>query len=148
MARMTYAKAVSNAIAEEMRRDERVILMGLDVGAYGNAFGATQGLFREFGAERVIDMPISEAGYVGAAVGAAATGLRPVAEVQFADFVTIAMDQICNQAANMRYMFGGSANCTSCLRSIPPSRCTAFQNAGILVCLHARLKSCCTGYCT
>jgi pyruvate dehydrogenase E1 component beta subunit len=108
MARMTYAKAVANAIAEEMRRDDTVVLMGLDVGAYGNAFGATQGLFREFGGKRVMDMPISEAGYVGAAVGAAATGLRPIAEVQFADFVTIAMDQLCNQAANMRYMFGGS----------------------------------------
>lgn len=108
MSKMTYAKAVTNAIAEEMRRDERVILMGLDVGPYGNSFGATKGLYEEFGGERVLDMPISEAGYVGAAVGAAATGLRPIVELQFSDWLTIASDQLCNQAANMRYMFGGT----------------------------------------
>ncbi len=107
MSRMSYAKAVKTAIAEEMRRDQNVILMGLDVGAYGNAFGATKGLYEEFGPERILDMPISEAGYVGAAVGAAATGLRPIAELQFSDWLTIASDQLCNQAANMRYMFGG-----------------------------------------
>jgi len=104
---ITYCKAVAEAIAEEMRRDETVILMGLDIGPYGGSFGATKGLYEEFGGERVLDMPISEAGYVGAAVGAAATGLRPVVELQFSDWVTIAMDQLCNQAANMRYMFGG-----------------------------------------
>jgi len=107
MSRITYAKAVANALAEEMRRDKNVILMGLDIGPYGGAFGATKGLYEEFGGERVLDMPISEAGYVGAAVGAAATGMRPVVELQFSDWVTIATDQICNQAANMHYMFGG-----------------------------------------
>ena len=108
MSRMSYAKAVKTAIAEEMRRDDKVILMGLDVGAYGNAFGATKGLYEEFGPERVLDMPISEAGYVGSAVGAAATGLRPIVELQFCDWLTIASDQLCNQAANMRYMYGGT----------------------------------------
>jgi pyruvate/2-oxoglutarate/acetoin dehydrogenase E1 component len=108
MSRISYARAVKNAIAEEMRRDDKVILMGLDVGPYGNAFGATKGLYEEFGPERVLDMPISEAGYVGAAVGAAATGLRPIVELQFSDWLTIASDQLCNQAANMRYMFGGT----------------------------------------
>jgi acetoin:2,6-dichlorophenolindophenol oxidoreductase subunit beta len=108
MSRMTFAKALRDAMSEEMRKDDKVILMGLDVGAYGNAFGVTKGMFEEFGGDRILDMPISEAGYVGAAVGAAATGMRPIAEVQFADWVTIATDQICNQAANMRYMSGGA----------------------------------------
>lgn len=108
MSRMSFAKAVKTAIAEEMRRDPNVVLIGLDIGAYGNAFGATKGLYEEFGPERILDMPISEAGYVGAAVGAAATGLRPIAELQFSDWLTIASDQLCNQAANMRYMFGGT----------------------------------------
>ena len=107
MSKMTFAKAIGAAMAEEMRRDPKVILTGLDVGAYGNAFGVTIGMYDEFGPDRIIDMPISEAGYVGASVGAAATGLRTITELQFSDWVTIAMDQICNQAANMRYMFGG-----------------------------------------
>ena len=107
MSKKSFVKTVSTAIAEEMRRDDKVILIGLDVGAYGNAFGATKGLYEEFGPDRVLDMPISEAGYVGAAVGAATTGMRPIVELQFSDWLTIASDQLCNQAANMRYMFGG-----------------------------------------
>jgi pyruvate dehydrogenase E1 component beta subunit len=107
MRTITYAQAISEALAEEMRRDPNVALWGLDVGPYGGAFAATVGLFEEFGPERVIDMPISEAGYVGAGVGAAATGLRPVVELQFSDWITIASDMLVNQAAKMRYMFGG-----------------------------------------
>jgi len=84
-----------------------VILWGLDIGPYGGANGATRGLFEEFGAGRVIDMPISELGYVGLGVGAAATGLRPVIELQFSDWITLASEMIINQAAKMRYMFGG-----------------------------------------
>ena len=107
MRKITYAQAIAEATAEEMRRDPRVVVWGLDVGPYGGAFAATAGLYREFGPERVIDMPISEAGYVGAGVGAAITGLRPVVELQFSDWLTIASDQLINHAAKMRYMFGG-----------------------------------------
>ncbi|MBC8450119.1 MAG: alpha-ketoacid dehydrogenase subunit beta [Chloroflexi bacterium] len=107
MRTLTYAQALAEAMAEEMRRDPAVVLWGIDIGPYGGAFGATRGLYEEFGPERVIDMPVSEAGYVGAGVGAAATGLRPVVELQFSDWITIASDMLINQAANMRYMFGG-----------------------------------------
>ena len=117
MRQITFAEAVAEALREEMRRDSRVVLWGLDVGPYGGAFGATRGLFEEFGGERVIDMPISEAGYVGAGVGAAITGLRPVVELQFSDWITIASDQLINHAAKMRYMFGGRLSVPLVLRA-------------------------------
>jgi len=117
MRTITYAEAVSEALAEEMRRDPDVVIWGLDVGPYGGAFAATKGLAEEFGPERVIDMPISEAGYVGAGVGAAATGLRPVVELQFSDWITIASDMLVNQAAKMRYMFGGEISVPMVLRA-------------------------------
>jgi hypothetical protein len=104
---MTYAEAVRLALREEMQRDPRVFLMGEDIGIYGGAFGVTRGLFEEFGEERVRDTPISEAAIAGAAIGAALTGMRPVAEFQFSDFMAIAMDQIVNQGAKLRFMFGG-----------------------------------------
>lgn len=107
MREISYCEALSEAMGEEMRRDPRVVLWGLDVGPYGSAFAATKGLYEEFGPERVIDMPISEAGYVGAGVGAAMTGLRPIVELQFSDWITIAMDQLVNHAAKIRYMLGG-----------------------------------------
>ena len=91
--------------------------MGEDVGVYGGAFGVSAGMIDEFGPERVMDTPISEAAIAGAAVGAAVSGLRPVAEIMFSDFVTIAMDQIVNQAAKMRYMFGGQAKVPFVLRA-------------------------------
>ncbi|OGO35476.1 MAG: hypothetical protein A2147_04755 [Chloroflexi bacterium RBG_16_57_8] len=94
---------------EEMLADENVILLGEDVGRYGGAFKVSQGLWDEFGEERVIDTPLSEAAIAGAAVGAALTGMRPIAEIMYIDFMTIAMDQIVNQAAKMKYMFGGKA---------------------------------------
>jgi pyruvate/2-oxoglutarate/acetoin dehydrogenase E1 component len=106
---MTYAEAVRQALREEMQNDPRVFLMGEDIGIYGGAFGVTRGLFEEFGAERVIDTPISEAAIAGGAIGAALTGMRPVAEFQFSDFMGIAMDQIVNQGAKLRFMFGGKA---------------------------------------
>ncbi len=109
MVTMTYVEAITDAIRVEMQRDESVFVMGEDVGVYGGIFGATRGLYAEFGAERVRDTAISEAIIAGAATGAAVTGLRPVAEIMFIDFTTIAMDQIVNQAAKMRYMFGGKA---------------------------------------
>ncbi len=109
MREITYAQAIREAMSEEMRRDESVIFIGEDIGLYGGAFGLSVGMFEEFGPRRVRDTPISEAAIAGAAVGAAATGLRPIAEIMFMDFVTLTMDQIVNQAAKMRYMYGGKA---------------------------------------
>ncbi len=106
---MTYAEAIRSALREEMQRDERVFLMGEDIGIYGGAFGVTRGLLEEFGEKRVRDTPISEAVIAGAAIGAALAGMRPVAEFQFSDFMTIGMDQIVNQGAKIRFMFGGKA---------------------------------------
>ena len=106
---MTYAEAIRSALREEMQRDQRVFLMGEDIGIYGGAFGVTRGLFEEFGEKRVRDTPISEAVIAGSAIGAALTGMRPVAEFQFSDFMAIGMDQIVNQGAKIRYMFGGKA---------------------------------------
>jgi pyruvate dehydrogenase E1 component beta subunit len=114
---LTFAQALGEAMAEEMRRDPAVVLWGIDIGPYGGAFSVTRGLYDEFGPERVIDMPVSEAGYTGCGVGAAATGLRPVIELQFSDWITIASDQLINQAANMRYMFGGEISIPMVLRA-------------------------------
>jgi len=117
MPEITYAQALKDAMSEEMRRDERVFLLGEDVGPYGGAFGVTRGMIEEFGAERVRDTPISEAAITGAAVGAAMTGLRPIVEIMFSDFITIAMDQLVNQAAKARYQFGGQASVPMVLRA-------------------------------
>jgi pyruvate/2-oxoglutarate/acetoin dehydrogenase E1 component len=114
---ITYAQAIKEAMCEEMRADENVFLMGEDVGLYGGAFGVSVGMFEEFGAERVKDTPISEAVIAGAAAGAAVTGMRPIAEIMFSDFTTISMDQLVNQAAKMRYMFGGKAKVPMVLRT-------------------------------
>ena len=116
MKEMTYKEAVKLAMVEEMRRDENVFLMGEDVGLYGGAFGVSVGMLDEFGEERVRDTPISEAVIAGAAAGAAVTGMRPIAEIMFMDFSTIAMDALVNQAAKMRYMFGGKAKVPMVLR--------------------------------
>jgi acetoin:2,6-dichlorophenolindophenol oxidoreductase subunit beta len=107
MRQLFYNQAIAEALAEEMRRDPLVILWGIDIGPYGGANAATKGLYDEFGKDRVIDMPVSELGYVGLGVGAAATGIRPVIELQFSDWITLASEMIINQAAKMRYMFGG-----------------------------------------
>jgi acetoin:2,6-dichlorophenolindophenol oxidoreductase subunit beta len=117
MRTLTYAQALAEGMAEEMRRDPSVVLWGIDIGPYGGAFAATRGLYEEFGPERIIDMPVSEAGYTGCGVGAAATGLRPVIELQFSDWITIASDMLINQAANMRYMFGGEISVPLVLRA-------------------------------
>jgi pyruvate dehydrogenase E1 component beta subunit len=107
---ITYAEAIREALAGAMTDDPRVILMGEDVGVYGGAFGVSGDLVHRFGTDRVIDTPISELGIAGAAVGAAMTGMRPVLEIQFSDFITLAMEQIVNQAAKIHFMFGGKAN--------------------------------------
>jgi pyruvate dehydrogenase E1 component beta subunit len=117
MRELTYAQAINEAMSLEMRRDENVFLMGEDVGLYGGAFGVSVGMFQEFGPERVRDTPISEAAIAGAAAGAAVTGMRPIAEIMFSDFITISMDQLVNQAAKMRYMFGGKAKVPMVLRA-------------------------------
>jgi len=104
---IVFAQAVRTALLEEMRRDERVILMGEDIGVYGGVYGTTRGLMNIFGEERVRDTPISEAGIVGLAIGAALAGLRPVAEIMYCDFMTQASDMFVNNAAKLRYMSGG-----------------------------------------
>jgi pyruvate/2-oxoglutarate/acetoin dehydrogenase E1 component/TPP-dependent pyruvate/acetoin dehydrogenase alpha subunit len=114
---MTIGQAVSAAQAEEIRRDENVIVMGEDVGLYGGAYQATRGLSAEFGTDRVIDTAISEAAIAGAAVGAALRGMRPMAEIMYVDFVTIAMDQLVHVGAYNRYMFGGKAKVPMVLRT-------------------------------
>jgi len=106
---ITYLEAIREALAEEMRRDPKVYVLGEDVGSYGGAFGATQGLFDEFGEMRCIDTPISESAIVGISIGSALRGYRPVAEMQFGDFISCAFDQIVNQAATLRYRYGGRA---------------------------------------
>jgi 2-oxoisovalerate dehydrogenase E1 component beta subunit len=107
---LTYLDAIREALAEEMRRDPKVFVLGEDVGAYGGAFGATQGLYEEFGELRVVDTPISESAIIGVSIGAALRGYRPVAEMQFADFISCGFDQIVNQAATLRYRYGGRAS--------------------------------------
>ena len=107
MKMMTYAEGIREGMSIRMREDPNVILFGEDVGKFGGCFGVSMGMFDEFGPERVRDTPISEGAIIGCAVGSAATGLRPIAELMFCDFLTVGMDQLVNQAAKMRYMFGG-----------------------------------------
>jgi acetoin:2,6-dichlorophenolindophenol oxidoreductase subunit beta len=114
---ITYAEAVREALAQAMAADERVFVLGEDVGVYGGAFGVTGDLVHRFGEERVRDTPISELGIVGAAVGAALAGMRPVVEIQFSDFTAQAMDQIVNQAAKIHFMLGGAATVPMVLRA-------------------------------
>ena len=127
---MTYADAIKDALRIAMRQDPTVILMGEDVAggamidhlanddAWGGPMGVTKGLVQEFGRDRILDTPITEAGFIGAAVGAAATGLRPVAELMFVDFFGCCMDQIFDQGAKLRYMFGGKAKCPVVIRTM------------------------------
>lgn len=114
---VTYLAAINQALHEEMRRDENVFVMGEDVGELGGAFKATDGLLHAFGEDRVIDMPISESLIVGAGIGAAILGMRPVLEMQFGDFIACAFDQIVNTAATLRYRHGGRAACPLVIRS-------------------------------
>jgi pyruvate dehydrogenase E1 component beta subunit len=114
---LTFAQAVREALAEEMRRDARVCIFGEDVAEAGTPFKVLSGLVEEFGAERVIDTPISEAGFTGMGVGAAMTGLRPVVDIMFGDFLTLTMDQMVNQAAKVHYMSGGTWKVPMVLRT-------------------------------
>lgn len=117
MPKMNLIQAVNSALRLEMRRDERVVVMGEDVGNFGGVFRATQGLHEEFGPDRVFDTPLAEAGIIGTAIGMALYGLRPVPEIQFADFIYPAFDQIVNEAAKMRYRSGGQFTCPMVIRT-------------------------------
>jgi len=115
--KITFAEAIAEAIAEEMRRDERVFIMGEDVGVWGGLYSATKGLLEEFGEKRVRDTPISEAAIVGCGIGAALAGLRPIVEIMYIDFITIAMDQIVNHAAKLKYISGGQVKVPLVIRT-------------------------------
>jgi len=117
MAQITYRDALRQALVDAMEADDSVLVIGEEVGRYGGAYGVTKGLIEQFGQARVLDTPISEAGIVGTAVGAAMSGLRPVAELMYVDFIGMTMDQLCNQAAKIRYMFGGQIGVPMVLRT-------------------------------
>ncbi len=117
MREITFQQAIRESMSQEMRENELVYLMGEDIGVYGGAFGVTNGMIGEFGKERIRDTPISEIGFTGAAVGSAITGMRPIVEIQFSDFLLVTIDQLVNQAAKMRYMFGGKGKVPMVLRT-------------------------------
>lgn len=130
MREITYAASIAEAIKEEMKQDENVIVIGEDVGPYGGNFKTTAGLWSEFGDTRVIDTPISEAGFTGAGLGLAITGMKPVVELMFGDFVAVAMDQLINQIAKMRYMSGGKIKVPIVIRTnIGAGRSSAAQHS-------------------
>ena len=114
---ITYREAVREAMCEEMRRDENVYFMGEDIGVYCGAFGVSKGMIQEFGEERVRETPISETAFVGAGVGSAITGMRPIVELMFSDFMAVCYDQIINQAAKMHFMFAGKVNVPMVIRT-------------------------------
>ena len=117
MSEITYAQAINDAISEEMRKDETVFMMGEDIGLYCGAFGVSKGMIQEFGEERIMETPIAEQAYVGAAVGAAMTGLRPVVELMFSDFMCVCFDELVNEAAKLRFMFGGKVKVPMVMRA-------------------------------
>ncbi|MDR2739966.1 MAG: alpha-ketoacid dehydrogenase subunit beta [Treponema sp.] len=117
MREISYAEAIREAMSEEMRKDNRIIFFGEDVGVYGGAFGVSRGMVEEFGEERVRDTPISELGFTGCAVGAAMTGLIPIVEIMFSDFITLALEQLVNQGAKNRFQFGGQGSVPMVLRA-------------------------------
>ncbi len=140
MREITLAKAVNEAIAEEMRRDPTVFLIGEDVAEAGTPFKVLSGLVQEFGPERIIDTPISEPGFMGIAVGAAMTGSRPIVDLMFGDFLFLAMDQLCNQAAKTHYMSGGKLKAPLVLRTnLGATRRSAAQHSQSLHALVAHI---------
>ncbi|MGH7817802.1 MAG: alpha-ketoacid dehydrogenase subunit beta, partial [Candidatus Binatia bacterium] len=127
---ITFAQAINEALAEEMRRDPRVFILGEDVAEAGTPFKVLSGLVKQFGPERVIDSPISEAGIAGIGVGAAMTGMRPVVDIMFGDFVTLIMDQVVNQAAKIHYMSGGKLKVPLVIRTtLGATRRSAAQHS-------------------
>ncbi len=117
MREITYSQALNEALREEMQRDEKVFIIGEDVAIHGGTYNVSKGLLKEFGEKRVKDTPISEAAFVGLGIGSALTGLRPVVEIMYIDFTTVAMDQIVNQAAKLRYMTGGAVKLPMVIRT-------------------------------
>jgi pyruvate dehydrogenase E1 component beta subunit len=117
MREITYLEAVREAMTQEMERDSRVFLIGEDIGEYGGAFQVSYGMLEKFGHERILDTPITELGLTGAATGAALIGMRPIAEIMFMDFTTLASEQLVNQAAKLRFMFGGQSTVPLVLRT-------------------------------
>ncbi|MBI9106784.1 MAG: alpha-ketoacid dehydrogenase subunit beta [Spirochaetales bacterium] len=117
MREITYAQAINEAMSEEMRREKNLIFMGEDIGLYGGAFGVSKGMFEEFGPERILDTPITELAITGCAAGASMTGLRTIVEIMFSDFMTLAMEQLANQAAKNRFQFGGQGSVPMVLRA-------------------------------
>ena len=137
---ITLSRAVNEAIAEEMRRDPSIILLGEDVAEAGTPFKVLSGLVEEFGTDRIIDTPISEPGFMGIAVGAAMTGLRPIVDLMFGDFLYLVMDQLCNQAAKTHYMSGGKLNVPLVLRTnMGATRRSAAQHSQSLQALVAHI---------
>src|SRR6184192_4848671 len=127
---LTFAQAVNEALAEELRRDPMVFVVGEDVAEAGTPFKVLSGLVEEFGPERVLDAPISEAGITGLGLGAAMTGMRPVVDIMFGDFVTLVMDQLANQAAKVHYMSGGALRVPMVLRTtLGATRRSAAQHS-------------------
>lgn len=114
---ITYAEAIREAIGQVMETDDSVFMLGEDIGIYGGAFGVSGDLYQRFGKDRILDTPISELGIVGAAVGAALVGMKPIVEIQFSDFTAQAMDQIVNQAAKIHFMLGGELSVPMVLRA-------------------------------
>ena len=139
-AEISFREAIIEAMAEEMRLDETVFLIGEDVGKSGGIFKCSEGLFEEFGSDRVIDAPIAEAGYIGVSVGAAMTGMRPIAELMFGDFSLLTMDQLVNQAAKVRYMTGGQCKvCLTVRLSMGAGRSSAAQHSQSLHALFSHI---------
>jgi pyruvate/2-oxoglutarate/acetoin dehydrogenase E1 component len=135
-----FREAIAEAMREEMRRDQSVFLMGEDVGPSGGIFKCCEGLFDEFGPQRVLDTPIAEAGYIGLSVGAAMTDMRPIAELMFGDFALLAMDQIVNQAAKIRYMTGGQCKVPMTIRlAMGAGRSSAAQHSQSLQAIFAHI---------
>ncbi len=128
MREITYLEAIREAMTQEMERDSRVFLIGEDIGEYGGAFQVTYGMLEKFGSERILDVPITELGLTGAAVGAALIGMRPIAEIMFMDFTTLASEQLVNQAAKLRFMFGGQSTVPMVLRTPAGSGTGAAQH--------------------
>ncbi|MEA5004293.1 MAG: alpha-ketoacid dehydrogenase subunit beta [Christensenella sp.] len=117
MAEITYAQAINDAISEEMRKDPEVFMMGEDIGEYCGAFGVSKGMIEEFGPERIMDTPIAEQGFVGAAIGAAMAGMRPIVELMFSDFLCVCYDELVNEAPKLRFMFGGKVSVPMVMRT-------------------------------
>ncbi|MDN4593865.1 alpha-ketoacid dehydrogenase subunit beta [Polycladomyces subterraneus] len=137
---LTGNKALAEAIAQEMERDPNVFVMGEDVGKYGGIFGATEGLYKKFGPQRVLDTPISETAFIGAAIGAAAEGIRPIVELMFVDFFGVCMDQIYNHMAKIHYMSGGHVKLPIVLMTaVGGGYCDAAQHSQTLYATFAHL---------